>query len=96
MKSTLHAKQAIAELSPITLEFFGRMQMLESAPYTNAQKVEIRAKMASMLTPAQRAIVERESLRAAIELQHSRPERGNRAERRKVKKNLRRAEKRGE
>jgi hypothetical protein len=96
MKSTINAVRVVQNLSPITREFFDRIQKLEAEPISNEQKIKIRAQMSAVLTPEQRAIVEREALAAAIELQHSVTTRGNRAERRKVKKNLRAANKRGE
>lgn len=94
MESTIHARRAVEALSPITREFFNRLALLEHQAISNAEKLAIQAEMAQVLTPEQRAIVEREALAAAIELQHALPSRGNRAERRKVKRNMRKMEKR--
>lgn len=85
-KSALRHKRAVAELSPVTREFFNRIALLEQQPITGHEKEVIKMQMVQLLTPEQRAIVEREAMRAAMELASCNPAQGNRAQRRSKRK----------
>jgi hypothetical protein len=88
--SVLFAKQQIEQLSPITREVFDRLNLLHQQDWSPEQKQEIQAQMMAMLTPEQRATVERETVRAAINLQFANPKQGNRQVRRNLRARQRR------
>jgi len=83
--STLKARQTLAEMSPLTREVLDRMNLLHQQPWPFEQKQAVQEQMMRMLTPEQKAMVEREALKAAIDLQFVDPKQGNRAERRKLR-----------
>lgn len=84
----LNAKRAMSHFSPITREYINRMNLIEKQPMTRDEKITLTARMTQLLTPEQKETIERECMRAAIELQHSNPERGNRAARRAEKRRM--------
>ena len=83
--STLKGRQALEQMSPLTREVLDRLNLLHQQDWPFEQKADVQSRMMAMLTPEQRAVVEREALRAAIDLQHSNPAQGNRAARRKAR-----------
>jgi hypothetical protein len=80
--STLKVRRAVAELSPLAREVFERLNLIHAQDWPFAQKQAVQEQMMGMLTPDQKAQVERETLRCAINLQAMNSKEGNRATRR--------------
>lgn len=83
--SVLQGRKVLAAMSPLTVEVLNRLNLLHQQDWPFEQKQAVQEQMMRQLTPEQKAIVERETLAAAMGLQFSNPAQGNRAARRKAR-----------
>lgn len=83
--STLKVRQTLAQMSPLTREVLDRINLIQQQPWTFEQKQGVQERMMAMLTPEQKADIEREALRTAMDMSAMMQANGNRAERRKAR-----------
>jgi hypothetical protein len=69
-------------MSPITRHYVQMSERLNAAPLSSAERLRAMEIFTKELTSEQRAVVERECMKAAIDAQKYDPRRGNRATRR--------------
>lgn len=78
----LNARRLLAGMSPITRRYVEMSNQLNAAPLSGAERLRAMEIFTKELTPDQRALVERECMKAAIDAQRYDTRRGNRATRR--------------